>query len=170
MGKVISLQEATTIAQELRDKGKKVVFTNGIFDLLHLGHIEYLEEAKGFGDVLFVGVNSDESTRKLKGPLRPIIPQGERARIIAALSCVDYVIVFEETTAHRLIESLRPDVYIKGGDYTPQTLPEAPLVESYGGEVVILPYREGYSTSRIIQLIISRFCSDRGKPSIPAKK
>lgn len=157
MGRVITLEEAASIAGKLRTEGRKIVFTNGVFDLLHIGHVEYLEQARKLGDALFVGVNSDESARRLKGPGRPITPQEERARILAALECVDYVVIFEEDTAHALIKALRPDVYVKGGDYTLQNLPEAPLVKSYGGEVVILPYREGRSTSQIIELILSRF-------------
>jgi len=157
MGKVVTLQEAVSRAEELRSEGRRIVFTNGVFDLLHIGHVEYLEQARQLGDALFVGVNSDESARRLKGPQRPITPQEERARIVAALGCVDYVVVFDELTAGKVIEALRPEVYVKGGDYTPQTLPEAPLVESYGGKVVILPYKKGHSTSQLIERILSRF-------------
>jgi len=157
MGCLVSLEEAIVIRKRLAEQGKKVIFTNGIFDILHVGHVDYLEEARSLGDVLFVGVNSDASTRQLKGPLRPIIPQEERARLVAALACVDYVLIFEEPTACAVVEALRPDVYVKGGDYTLQQLPEAPVVQRYGGEVRILPYREGRSTSQIIRIILGRF-------------
>ena len=157
MGKVVTLEEALSKAAKLRAKGGRIVFTNGIFDLVHIGHIEYLEQARRLGDALFVGINSDESARRLKGPGRPIIPQEERAHIIAALGCVDYVIIFGEDTAHAVLEALQPEVYVKGGDYTLQNLPEASVVKGYGGEVVILPYRKGRSSSQIIEIILTRF-------------
>jgi rfaE bifunctional protein nucleotidyltransferase chain/domain len=114
MGEIVSLEEAMTVRGKLQIEGKAVVFTNGHFDLLHVGHVDYLQRAKGLGDVLIVELNSDASTRALKGEKRPIILQGERARMLAALACVDYVIIFEETTASSLVKALKPDLYVKG--------------------------------------------------------
>ena len=159
MGRVVSPEEAQRIREELRAAGKTVVLTNGHFDLLHVGHVRCLQQAKELGDVLFVGVNSDASTRLLKGGKRPIIPEDERARLVAALECVDYVVIFEERTAKRLVELLKPDIYAKGGDYGPagKELPEAEAVAAYGGEVRILPYLPGRSTTDIIRTILERY-------------
>jgi len=130
---------------------QKIVFTNGCFDLLHLGHVSYLEAAARLGDVLVVGVNSDDSVRRLKGPNRPLQSQEARARILAALEFVEAVVIFEEDTPLRLIEKIAPDVLVKGGDYTPDKVVGADFVRSRGGEVVILPFLEGYSTSALIK-------------------
>lgn len=130
---------------------QRIVFTNGCFDLLHLGHVTYLEEASKLGDVLIVGVNSDDSIRRLKGPARPLQPQEARTRILAALEFVEGVVVFEEDTPLRLIEKIAPDVLVKGGDYTIDRVVGADFVRSRGGEVVILPFVEGYSTTGLIQ-------------------
>jgi rfaE bifunctional protein nucleotidyltransferase chain/domain len=130
---------------------QRVVFTNGCFDILHLGHVEYLEAASQLGDVLVVGLNSDASVRRLKGPSRPVLPQEARARLLAALEFVEAVFIFEEDTPEKLIDALRPDVLVKGGDYTEDQIVGASFVHAYGGEVVILPYVEGYSTTGIIQ-------------------
>ena len=159
MGRVVSPEEAQRIREELRSAGKTVVLTNGHFDLLHVGHVRCLQQAKELGDVLFVGVNSDASTRLLKGGKRPIIPEDERARLVAALECVDYVVIFKERTARRLVELLKPDIYAKGGDYGPagKELPEAEAVAAYGGEVRILPYLPGRSTTDIIRTILERY-------------
>jgi rfaE bifunctional protein nucleotidyltransferase chain/domain len=132
---------------------QRVVFTNGCFDILHLGHVEYLEAASQLGDVLVVGLNSDASVRQLKGPARPVLPQESRARILAALEFVEAVIIFDEDTPKKLIEALRPDVLVKGGDYTEDQIAGASFVRSYGGEVIILPYIPGYSTTSLIQKI-----------------
>lgn len=129
-------------------RGKTLVFTNGVFDILHAGHVTYLEQARQLGDLLVVGLNSDESVRRLgKGPDRPVNPLEDRAIVIAALRCVDAVISFSEDTPVELIRSLRPDVHTKGGDYEPSRLPETPIVESYGGKVVVLPFLAGRSTT-----------------------
>jgi D-beta-D-heptose 7-phosphate kinase/D-beta-D-heptose 1-phosphate adenosyltransferase len=136
-----------------RAQGRRIVFTNGCFDLLHRGHITYLNQAKTLGEVLVVGVNSDASVRRLKGPRRPILPLEDRMQVLSALSCVDYIVPFEEDTPERLIRLLRPDVFVKGGDYRRETLPEAPLVEAQGGVVKILPYLLDRSTSGIIERI-----------------
>ena len=124
-----------------------LLFTNGCFDILHRGHISYLNEAKKKGGFLLIGLNSDASIKALKGPKRPINTQEERAYLLDNLKAVDGVIVFEEETPLKLIEALKPDLYLKGGDYTKESLPETPLVESYGGQVHLLPFIEGYSTS-----------------------
>jgi rfaE bifunctional protein nucleotidyltransferase chain/domain len=129
------------------------VFTNGCFDVLHRGHVEYLAEAAALGDLLVVGLNSDDSVRRLKGPLRPVNPAEDRAAVLAALAAVDHVAVFDDDTPLRLIEALRPDVYVKGGDYTVRTLPEAPLMHRLGGEVRILGFLPGRSTSGLIERI-----------------
>jgi D-beta-D-heptose 7-phosphate kinase / D-beta-D-heptose 1-phosphate adenosyltransferase len=136
-----------------RRQGRKIVFTNGCFDILHAGHTAYLNRAKLLGDVLVVAINSDESVRRLKGPTRPINSFEDRAEVIAAMSCVDYIVEFDETTPTKLIELIRPDIFVKGGDYSRATLPEAPLVESLGGRVVILPYIENRSTTSIVHRI-----------------
>lgn len=136
-----------------RQAGQRVVFTNGCFDILHRGHIAYLNRAKALADVLIIGLNSDTSVRRLKGPDRPINPLEDRAQVLAALSCVDHIVSFDDDTPHELIRAIRPDVFAKGGDYTRKTLPEAPLVEQLGGEVEILPYLENHSTTGIIERI-----------------
>ena len=139
--------------EEYRRRGRRIVFTNGCFDILHRGHVTYLSRAKALGDVLVVGVNTDESIRRLKGPDRPINPLADRLEVLAALSCVDQLIPFDEDTPHRLIEVVRPDVFVKGGDYTRDRLPEAALVERLGGVVTILPLVEDRSTTRMIDRI-----------------
>lgn len=141
----------------LRERAKRIVFTNGCFDILHRGHITYLSQAKELGDVLIVGLNSDESVRRLKsgngnGP-RPINRLEDRAQVLAAMSCVDFVVPFGEDTPRRLIEIVKPDVFVKGGDYTRESLPEAPLVEQLGGDVRILPYIDNLSTTSIVERI-----------------
>jgi rfaE bifunctional protein nucleotidyltransferase chain/domain len=136
-----------------RGAGLRVVLTNGTFDLLHIGHIRYLEVARSFGDLLVVGINSDESVRGYKGPSRPVVPQDERAEIVAALRSVDYTTIFNEPTATELVQALQPDVYAKGGDYAPggKPLPETEAVRAYGGEVQIIPFVEGHSASELIK-------------------
>lgn len=159
MGRVLSLRELLEARARVQAEGKIVILTNGCFDLLHLGHVEYLRKAKALGDVLVVAVNSDASTKRLKGPLRPILPEATRAGIVAALAWVDYVVVFEEDTAEKLVGAMRPEVYVKGGDYEAEgkALPEAAAVASYGGKVVLLPLVPGYSTSEIIETILNRY-------------
>ncbi|MBI4302232.1 MAG: D-glycero-beta-D-manno-heptose 1-phosphate adenylyltransferase [Chloroflexi bacterium] len=157
--KILSLPQFLPTRERFKEKGKTLVLTNGCFDLLHLGHIRYLAQAKALGDILVVGLNSDSSTRKIKGPERPIIPEDERAQLVAALVFVDYVIIFSETTAQGLVTALKPEIYVKGGDYSREgkALPEAPEVATYGGRVVILPYTEGLSSSTIIHKIRERY-------------
>ena len=144
---------------ELRAQGKRVVFTNGVFDLMHAGHVRYLREAASLGDVLVVGLNSDESVRAFKGHGRPIVPEAERAEVVAALEMVDFVVIFAEKTAEAIVAALRPEVYVKGGDYRPEELPEARVVEGYGGEVRLVPYHEGRSTTSIIRKILDTYRS-----------
>ena len=137
----------------LRDGGQKVVFTNGCFDILHAGHVRYLKKARSFGDCLVLGLNSDASVRRIKGPTRPINCQEDRAEVADALGCVDYVVFFDEPTAEELITKVHPDVYVKGGDYTLETLPEGQIVKAYGGEVELVTLVEGRSTTNIINKI-----------------
>lgn len=148
-----------------RRMGRRIVFTNGCFDILHRGHITYLNRAKALGDVLIVGLNSDRSIRKLKGPDRPINSLEDRAQILAALSCVDHTVAFDNDTPHELISKIRPDVFVKGGDYTRQTLPEASLVEQLGGRIEILPYLENYSTTSVIEKIRLLLLEKSQRPS-----
>ena len=159
MGQVVSLSAARRLREKLRTQGKVTVFTNGVFDLLHVGHIRYLDAARKLGDALFVGLNNDASARRLKGPDRPWVPQAERAETLCALRSVDYVVLFGEATAKEVVAALQPDVYVKGGDYAAaagdcgKALPEAPVVESYGGRVIILPYTPGHSTTELVARI-----------------
>lgn len=136
-----------------RRLGERIVLTNGCFDVLHRGHVAYLQQARNLGDALIVGVNSDDSIRRLKGPERPINHVDDRLNVLAALSCVDHLVVFNEDTPHALIQALQPDVFVKGGDYTRETLPEAELVEQLGGVVKILPFLDGRSTTKLISKI-----------------
>jgi D-beta-D-heptose 7-phosphate kinase/D-beta-D-heptose 1-phosphate adenosyltransferase len=147
----------TTFASDLvgwldreRSQGHRIVLASGCFDILHVGHVGYLRQASGLGDTLVVGLNSDTSVRNLKGPTRPVNQAWARATVLASLSCVDRVVVFDEPTPHKLIATVRPHVYAKGGDYTRETLPEWSLVEEAGGRVQILPHLPGYSTSDLI--------------------
>lgn len=160
----VELSEVLPQIDQHRGKGRRIVFTNGCFDILHQGHVHYLQQARALGDVLVVGVNSDESVRRIKGPDRPINGLGERVAVLAALRCVDHLVRFDEETPHRLIEAIRPDVFVKGGDYTRETLPEASLVEQLGGSVKILPFVADRSTTGIIQ----RICQVYGRKEKPA--
>jgi D-beta-D-heptose 7-phosphate kinase/D-beta-D-heptose 1-phosphate adenosyltransferase len=141
--------------------GERGVFTNGCFDLLHLGHVRYLQEARALGDFLILGLNSDSGVRLLKGPGRPLVLQEERAEILAALTCIDYVTIFDEPTAGSLVSYVQPAIYVKGGDYAnaqngmpdPNRLPEAKVVQEYGGIVRLIPYLPGHSTTELIAAI-----------------
>ena len=144
---------AREIIENAKAQNKKVVFTNGCFDILHSGHVTYLEEAKKLGDILVVGVNSDTSVKKLKGETRPVNSQLDRTFVLNGLKSVDYTVIFEENTPEDLIAFLKPSVHVKGGDYKKDALPETKIVESYGGEVVILNFVEGKSTTNIINKI-----------------
>ena len=162
MGKILSLQEAITIRKELGIRGKTVVLTNGHFDILHVGHVDCLQRAKALGDVLIVGLNSDASTRLLKGEKRPIVPQEERAQLLVALECVDYVVIFEERTAERLLAALQPDIYAKGGDWAMEDLPEAKAAAEHGIRIEILPRLPNRSTTDIIGTILARYGGTNG--------
>ena len=143
--------------KDLKSKGKRIVFTNGCFDLLHIGHLRYLEKAKALGDVLVVGINSDTSVRSLKGSERPILPADQRAEILSGLGCVDFVIVFDELDPLNLISLIQPHVLVKGGDWTKETIIGKEVIERLGGEVVIIPFVEGPSTSHLIETILERY-------------
>lgn len=148
---LIDRKNIPNLRGELADK--KIVFTNGCFDIIHVGHVRYLTTAKSFGDVLIVGLNTDESVRKLKGSSRPVNNQYDRAEVLLGLKAVDYVIFFGEQTAENLIAEIQPDIYVKGGDYTLETLPEAKIVQSYGGRVELVNLVAGKSTTNIIEKI-----------------
>jgi D-beta-D-heptose 7-phosphate kinase/D-beta-D-heptose 1-phosphate adenosyltransferase len=171
--KVLPREELATIVWRRQQAGERAVFTNGCFDLLHLGHVRYLQEARSLGDFLILGLNSDESVRILKGPTRPLVSAEERAEILAALSCIDYVTIFPEPTASKLIDLLQPAIYVKGADYATQPapvgvdpsqeaqtvlpdtsrLPEAKHVLAYGGAIQLLSYVPHHSTTELIQKI-----------------
>jgi rfaE bifunctional protein nucleotidyltransferase chain/domain len=155
LGQVLSLQDAVGWRERQRRAGLTVVMTNGHFDLLHVGHVRYLQGARRLGDALVVGLNSDASTRARK-PGRPLVPEGDRAELLAAMACVDVVVIFDDLDANALVAALRPEVYVKGGDWGqpggPQP-PEARVVAGYGGRVVYLPYVPDHSTTRLIQRI-----------------
>ncbi|MBU9917879.1 MAG: D-glycero-beta-D-manno-heptose 1-phosphate adenylyltransferase [Fusobacteriaceae bacterium] len=153
MKRVLNREEASKLIEDLKKQGKQVVFTNGCFDILHVGHMTYLEEAKEFGDYLFVGVNSDESVKRLKGPTRPINSEDDRAELLAGLKAVDYTVIFTEDTPVELIGELKPSIHVKGGDYKKEDLPETKVVESYGGRVEIVSLVEGKSTSNVVKKI-----------------
>jgi len=154
----IKLREA--VAREvdaLRRKGKQAVFTNGCFDLLHVGHVKYLQKARQLGDLLVLGLNSDASIRRLKGPKRPLIGEEERAHILAALDCIDFVVLFDEDTPLELIGAVRPDILVKGGDYTPEGVVGKEFVESYGGRVELIQFVDGKSTTNIIEKVLQQY-------------
>jgi D-glycero-beta-D-manno-heptose 1-phosphate adenylyltransferase len=146
----VTRQEAASFAAAQRGAGRTVVFTNGVFDLLHPGHIRYLAAARALGDILIVGINSDRSVRANKGDDRPITPQGERAELLAALACVDTVVVFDEDTPHEIIAAIQPDVLVKGADWAPDAIVGRDIVEARGGRVVRVPVEAGYSTTAIV--------------------
>ena len=150
--KIISADELAVIAEELRARGRKLVLTNGCFDLLHVGHVRYLQAARATGDALAVAINGDESVRALKGKGRPLNSEADRAEVIAALAGVDHVVIFPETRATRLLEKVRPAIYVKGGDYTRESLQaeERAALERSGAEIRILPFEQGHSTSQLI--------------------
>ena len=167
MGQIIERAALPGLAAAARASGRRIVLTNGHFDLLHVGHLRYLRAARALGDLLVVGMNDDVCTRRLKGPRRPIVPEDERAELLAALDPVDWVVLFGADTAVELVEALRPDVYVKGGDYTigsgpaaqGKPLPEAAVVQRYGGEVVLIPLVPDRSSSDVVARIVARYCA-----------
>jgi rfaE bifunctional protein nucleotidyltransferase chain/domain len=170
MGQRVEFANLQCLGERLRLEGRRVVFTNGHFDLLHVGHLRYLQAARALGDCLVVGINDDHITTRRKGPTRPIVPQNERAELVAGLACVDYVVIFSQPTAEAAIRELQPDIYVKGGDYgiTPEEiatgklpLPEATVVTEYGGVVQTVPLIAGQSTTDIERRIVERICQAR---------
>lgn len=183
MGTVVTREHLLEELASQREQGARIVFTNGVFDLLHMGHLHYLRQARSLGVLLVVGINSDESARQLKGPARPLVPDTERAELLAALDCVDYVTIFDEPTAEATLALLQPAIYVKGADYAesasrqqdtllaPDTLrqtladdaglgkrlPEARVVADYGGSLALLAYLPGHSTSELIARIVARY-------------
>jgi len=150
------LEQAVKTVRQWQHNARRVVFTNGCFDLLHPGHIDYLERARALGDALIIGLNDDDSVRGLKGEQRPINPAVDRARMLIALRCVDMVTPFSEPTPLNLITTLKPDVLVKGGDYCEENIVGAREVRAYGGEVIVMPFIEGYSSSKLIQRILDK--------------
>ncbi|MBG91228.1 MAG: D-glycero-beta-D-manno-heptose 1-phosphate adenylyltransferase [Actinobacteria bacterium] len=153
---LLTLSEAVFQSNQIRQAGQKLIFTNGCFDILHAGHVQYLQQARVLGDVLWVGLNSDVSVRALKGPSRPVNSEHHRALVLSALSAVDGVVLFSESTPVSMISKIQPDVYVKGGDYRLEDLPEYPVVTGYGGRVELLSFFPGSSTTDIIQSIQER--------------
>ncbi len=150
---LVDRSKIAELCQILRDGGQKVVFTNGCFDILHAGHVRYLAKARSYGDCLVLGLNTDASVQRIKGPSRPINNQADRAEVAGALKSVDYVVFFDEPTAEEIIQEVHPDVYVKGGDYTLETLPEGRIVLGYGGSVELVKLVEGRSTTNVIAKI-----------------
>lgn len=153
--RILTRQELARVADDLRTAGQRIVVTNGCFDILHVGHVRVLDAARQLGDVLIVGLNSDESVRKLKGPTRPVNNELDRAEILANLRSVDFVTVFSEDTADELLKAIKPDIYAKGADYTVSSLPETKTVESFGGQIRLLELVPGKSTTNIVGKIQS---------------
>ena len=152
----MTVEQARRLADELRASGKTIVFTNGVFDLLHVGHLRYLQHARVLGDALLVGVNSDRSVRQIKGPGRPITAEAERAEILEALACVDGVVIFDEETPRHLILAIQPDVLVKGADWAEDAIVGRDIVEARGGRVVRVAIEPGHSTTRIVDRIQRR--------------
>jgi rfaE bifunctional protein nucleotidyltransferase chain/domain len=153
----VTVEEAAVLADRLRAEGKRIVLANGCFDLLHVGHVRYLEAARALGDVLFVGINGDAAVARLKGAGRPLLSAAERSEMLGALRAVDHVVVFEEDTADRLVAAVRPDIHAKGTDYTVGSVPEAPTVRAVGGRVAVVGDPKGHSTRDLIARILERF-------------
>lgn len=155
--KIVRREELPELLAARRARGERIVFTNGCFDVLHVGHARCLAEARALGDALVVGLNSDRSVRALKGPYRPIVPEDERAEMLAHLACVDFVCIFDEERPDDLIAVVRPEIHAKGGDYREEDLPEAPIVRRYGGRIAIMPLVVGKSTTNIILTVMERY-------------
>lgn len=156
--KIKSVSHLRRIVRSAQAAGLKVVFANGCFDLIHVGHVRYLQSAKAHGDVLVVAINSDASVRAIKGPGRPLQSQAARAEIISSMECVDYVVVFDDPSVNHLLVELRPDIHAKGTDYTADTVPERETVRSYGGQVAIVGDPKMHSTRELIEVILAKFC------------
>jgi len=157
MSKIKTINELKDISEKLRNENKVVITTNGVFDIIHIGHIRYLQEAKKLGDILIVGINSDSSVKRIKGPARPINNENDRAEVLAALECVDYVALFNEDNPIIFLQAIKPNIHVKGGDYDMSKIIEKDTVESNNGEVKLIPEIGGYSTTDFINKIISVF-------------
>lgn len=155
--KIKNIGELRDIVEELKTQNKKIVTTNGVFDILHIGHIRYLREAKKLGDVLIVAVNSDSSTKKIKGPQRPLNNENDRAEVLAALECVDYVTIFEEENPINFLEIIKPNIHAKGGDYKIEKIIEKDTVGKNDGKIILIPEVKGYSTTDFINKIIKAY-------------
>ena len=155
---VLSIEELARALELDRREGKKIVTTNGIFDVLHVGHARYLKAARALGDVLVVCVNTDACTKKLKGETRPFVPELERAELVASLACVSYVALFDDLTPALILSMIRPDIHVKGGDYQIEQMPETEVVRRYGGEVVLIQFEEGHSTTGLTERIAASLC------------
>ncbi|MGV8041138.1 MAG: adenylyltransferase/cytidyltransferase family protein [Thermoanaerobaculaceae bacterium] len=159
--KPVSRQRAVELAAVARAEGRVVVLANGAFDMLHVGHVRYLDDARRHGDVLFVAVNTDGSVRSLKGPSRPVVPEGERVELLSHLACVDWIVLFDEPTVAAVLRELRPHLHAKGTDYTPQTVPERAVVSEWGGRTVICGDPKDHATTDLIGEVLRRF----GRPA-----
>jgi rfaE bifunctional protein nucleotidyltransferase chain/domain len=155
--KIKTLNEIVRLRPGFRESGKKLVFTNGCFDILHVGHVRYLNHARSLGDMLIVGVNSDRSVREIKGDSRPIVPEQERAEVLAALACIDYVFIFDDPTPKQVIDAIVPDILVKGADWAITDIVGRDTVEKAGGLVLNVPLVEGSSTTDIIKIVLERF-------------
>ena len=151
MGEVVTAEKLVEVLKNLRQKNKKIVTTNGCFDILHVGHVRYLKQAKNLGNVLIIGLNTDKSVKSIKGPKRPLNSENDRAEVLTSLECVDYVVLFDEDTPDKLLDKIKPDIHAKGGDYNIDTLPEANIIIKNGGKVVFIPLVEGKSTTALIE-------------------
>lgn len=155
MSQIVQLKELLSILERLKTEKKQIVTTNGCFDILHVGHVRYLKQAKELGDVLIICLNTDKSVKKLKGDSRPVNNELDRAEVLAGLRSVDYVILFDEDTPSELLAQIKPDIHVKGGDYDANTLPEAKIIQQFGGKIMFLPFVAGKSTTGIINKINS---------------
>jgi D-beta-D-heptose 7-phosphate kinase/D-beta-D-heptose 1-phosphate adenosyltransferase len=154
--KIISIEDIPSVLGTINRKSKKIIFTNGCFDIIHYGHVKLLWEAKALGDLLFLGLNSDKSINRIKGPCRPINPEFERSHVLASLQMIDYITIFEEDTPMRLIKIIKPDILVKGGDWTPDSVVGSGFVAEYGGQVKIIPLVDGLSTTNTINKLKTR--------------
>jgi len=158
--KIVSLDELKSITDNLKSEDKVVVATGGCFDILHAGHVQYLEQAKAYGDILVLFMNSDSSVRRLKGPKRPIVTEEERAIVAAGLGCIDYVCLFNEDTPERVISEIEPDIWAKGADYEGKDISEAKIINGYGGKIAYISFVEGCSSTNIVEKIIKTYTGE----------
>jgi len=154
---IVSLPELVPMVAGLKQAGRRIVFTNGCFDILHVGHVRYLKSARALGGALIVGLNSDKSVKRIKGDKRPIVPERERAELLSSIRFVDYVVLFDEPDPYNTIAAIKPDILVKGGDWSLENIVGRDIVESYGGEVHTIPFIEGASSSRMIEDIVTKY-------------